>query len=209
MPTNEMLWPVLLPKTVTNRHPTMVMSSILFKEKMTVKKILSLFITIVGCLFVTVLGSNTGQSISLVGILAGLGSGLGYALYSIFGRYALKKYNSITVTLYTFVFASIAMLPTREFRELAELLSNKTALFYSIALGLAATVLPFLLYTKGLTYLESSKASIIATLEPVVATIVGIALFNETVTFYKAAGILLVILAVFILREKKTTQITS
>jgi drug/metabolite transporter (DMT)-like permease len=181
----------------------MVLSVLLFKEQMTKKKLLSLFITIIGCLFVTAFVKNTAQNISLLGILAGIGSGLGYALYSIFGRYALKKYDSTTVTLYTFIFAFIALLPTINFSELAVLLSNKYAVYYSIALGLAATVLPFLFYTRGLSYLETSRASIIATLEPVVATIVGIILFSEPITFYKIVGILLVIFAVFILREKK------
>ncbi len=184
--------------------PTMVMifSAILFKEKMTKRKLVSLFLTFIGCILVTAFAGNAGQNISLTGILAGLGAGLGYALYSIFGRYALKKYDSITVTLYTFVFASIGLIAISNIRGMISLFSNTAALYYAISLGLFATVLPFLLYTKGLSYLETSKASIIATLEPIVATVIGITVFSEPITIFKISGILIVIFALFILREQ-------
>jgi drug/metabolite transporter (DMT)-like permease len=63
-------------------------------------------------------------------------------------------------------------------------------------------VLPFVLYTKGLSQLETSRAAIIATLEPVVATIIGIFLFKESISIIKIIGIALVIVAIAILREK-------
>jgi len=189
--------------------PTIVMifSIILFKEKLTTKKIVSLILTFVGCALVTIFVGKGVQNISLIGILAGLGSGLGYALYSIFGRYALKKYDSITVTVYTFIFASIGLIPLTDLKGMFPLFSNATAICYAMSLGLFATVLPFLLYTKGLTHLESSKASMIATLEPIVATIIGIIMYQEPVTLSKSVGILLVIFAIGNLREKITSEI--
>ncbi|QZY56052.1 DMT family transporter [Crassaminicella profunda] len=180
----------------------MVLSAILFKEKMTKKKIISLLLTFAGCIFVTAFVQDTGQNITISGILAGLGSGLGYALYSIFGRYALKKYNSITVTLYTFIFASVGLIPFADIKKMISLFSNINALYYAAALGIIATVLPFLLYTKGLSYLETSEASIIATLEPIVATIIGVLLYGEPLTLFKILGISLVIYAVSFVREK-------
>lgn len=184
--------------------PTFVMifSALLFKEKMTRKKIISLILTFIGCILVTAFVHNSGQKISLIGILAGLGSGLGYALYSIFGRYALEKYDPLTVTVYTFIVASIGLIPITDIKGMVHLFSNINAVYYGISLGLLATVLPFLLYTKGLTYLETSRASIIATLEPVVGTIIGIIIFNESISIFKIAGVLLIIFAVTILREK-------
>lgn len=181
----------------------MVFSSILFKEKMTKRKIAALILTFVGCVFVTAFVEGAGRNISVPGVLAGLGSGLGYALYSIFGRYALRKYDSITVTLYTFVFASAGLIPTSNIKGLISLLPYNGAWIYAVLLGLLATVLPFLLYTKSLTEIETSKASIIATLEPVVATIIGIFLFGEPVSIFKIIGISLVIFAVSILQEKE------
>ncbi len=186
----------------------MVLSIILFKEKLTTRKIISLVLTFLGCFFVTAFVQGSGQNITFIGILAGLGSGLGYALYSIFGRYALKKYNPVTVTVYTFIFASIGLIPFTDVKEMITLFSNNYALYYALGLSLIATVMPFLLYTKGLSHLDASKASIIATLEPIVATIIGIMYYSEPVTIFKITGIALVILAVSIIRERSQTSTT-
>jgi drug/metabolite transporter (DMT)-like permease len=187
----------------------MIFSSILFKEKLTKRKMAALFLTFTGCAFVTVFVKDAGQNISIVGILAGLGSGLGYALYSIFGRYALKKYDPVTVTFYTFVFASVSLLPVNDIGEFVRAFSDTGVIFYTVLLGMLATVLPFLLYTKALTCLETSKASIIATLEPVVATVIGIVLYGEPVTVYKLLGIGMVIFAVSILAEENDKTCTE
>jgi drug/metabolite transporter (DMT)-like permease len=179
----------------------MVLSIILFKEKLTKRKLLSFFLTFAGCVLVTLTFGGGEQKITFLGVLAGLGSGLGYALYSIFGRYALEKYDSITVTLYTFIFASIGMVPFADMRGMAALFSNMDALVCAVLLGVTATTLPFLLYTRGLSYLETSRASIVATLEPIVAALFGIFIFGEPVTPFKLLGILSVISAVFIIRK--------
>lgn len=182
----------------------MVLSTILFKEKMTSRKIISLVLTFIGCIFVTAFVQGTGHKITVTGILAGLGAGLGYALYSIFGRYALSKYDSITVTLYTFVFACIGIIPVTDVKEMIISFSvNPNAVYYAVALGLIASALPFLLYTKSLSYLETSKASIIATLEPIVATLIGILLYGEPITIFKIVGISIVLFAVSIIDGRK------
>jgi len=181
-------------------------SIFLFKEKLNRQKNISLCLTFIGCLLVTVFGQVTGQKTSSIAILTGLASGLTFGLYSIFGRYALEKYNPMTVTTYTFVFASIGILPIVNLKEMFYIFQNINAIYYGVAIVLLCTVLPFLLYNKGLTYMEASRASIISTLEPVVATIIGIAIFNESITLLKVIGILLVVFAVSMLSKSKKTE---
>ena len=57
----------------------------LFKEKITAVKLTALVMTFMGCILVSGLGQN-GGGITVKGFIIGLGSGLGYALYSIFSR---------------------------------------------------------------------------------------------------------------------------
>ena len=86
-----------------------VLSAILWKEPVTKKKLLALGLTLVGCALVC--GLFAGDlTVTLPGILLGLGAGFFYALYSIFGRYALDHYGSMTVTVWTFLFAGPASL---------------------------------------------------------------------------------------------------
>lgn len=62
--------------------------------------------------------------------------------------------------------------------------------------------LPYLLYTRGLEGLENGKASIMASIEPVVATVVGVIIYHETPTLMSAAGVILVLSAIVLLNVK-------
>ena len=187
----------------------MVLSLILFKEKITKKKLVSLIMTFLGLALVTGAFSNTNK-ISAIALLFGLGSGLGYALYSIFGKFLVDKYSAITITTYTFVVATVFSIPFSGIVQKAELIVSPKGIILALSLALISTVLPFLLYTKGLSSMEAGKASILATVEPFVATIIGITFFKETMTASKIIGMLMVLLAIVILnvnfKSKKTIK---
>lgn len=177
----------------------MVLSAILFHEKITTVKMISLAATFAGCVFVTGLAGGT-EGLNAAGILTGLGAGLGYALYSIFSRYAIERgYHSLTISFYTFVFASIGVLPLADINIIydAGVKDIGIAGFY-LLFALVSTVVPYILYTLGLTGMENSKASIIASIEPVAATVLGIILFHEKMTIHNVVGILLVLGAIVI-----------
>lgn len=184
----------------------MILSVILFKEKITKKKLISLVMTFLGLALVTGAFSSSDK-ISIFALLLGLGSGLGYALYSIFGKFLVDKYSAITITTYTFVIATIFSVPFSEIVQNLDLLISPKGILSALALAVVSTVLPFLLYTKGLYGMEAGKASILATVEPFVATIVGVLFFKETMTSFKIIGMLLVLLAIIILNvNKKSTD---
>ncbi len=183
-----------------------VMSAIFFREKITPIKIIALVLAFCGCGFIT--GVFTGNmGMTPLGILTGLGSGFGYALYSIFGRAALAKYSSLTVTTYTFIVAGICVLP---FCRIGDIIRNTAAqpgvLLHVVLLAAVSTVIPYLLYTAGLRHTEAGKASVMASVEPVVASAVGIILYHEGLTLSAAAGALLVLASVTILNFPQTKQ---
>lgn len=187
-----------------------IFSSILFKESLTTQKVIALMVTFVGCSFVIGILPSSNESISFLGFILGLGSGFFYSLYSIFGKFALKKYNSLTVTVYTFLFATIVITPFSGIWNVLPLFSNLNVWFYIIGLGFFSTMLPFLLYTKGLSVIESSRASILATIEPVVASLLGLIIFHEHLNLWQYFGMILVISAVILVQEtaKKSTKQT-
>lgn len=172
----------------------MVLSFFLFGEKFTKRKLAALIMTFVGCVLVTgVIGDSV--QLSAGGILAGLGAGFGYALYSIFGRYALERgYHSLTITFYTFLVAALGTLVLSDIRTVAETVTAGAPMFlFAVAFGVLCTVIPYLTYTIGLKYVENSKASIIASVEPVTATLLGVVLFGEALTVEGVVGTLLVL----------------
>ena len=181
----------------------MLMSALLFHEKMNSRKIVALLLAFGGCVLVS---GVSGDGITFIGVLLGLGSGIGYGLYSILGTIALRKHSPYTVTTYTFVIAAVGSWfiskPLDMFSKF-ERTDNLTGLIlFCILTALVTAVIPFLCYTLGLRSVEASKAGIIATVEPVVATIVGIICFSETLTILSGMGIVLVLAAVIILNTK-------
>lgn len=175
----------------------MLLSAPLFGERITGKKVLSLILTVLGCVFVTgVLGD--AASLGAGAVLFGLGAGLGYALYSIFSRFALQRgYHSFTISFYTFLFASLAALPLSDGgRIMSVSLSGPFMLFFSAACGIVTTALPYIVYNYGLSSMENSQAAIIASIEPVVATLFGFFVFHEVLTPGNMLGIALVLSAI-------------
>jgi len=183
-----------------------IFSRLIFKESLSSQKMIALVTTFIGCSFVIGILPNNHETISLYGLILGLGSGLFYALYSIFGKVLVKKYHSLTITVYTFLLAAIAITPFSGIWNVIHLFSDIKVWFYVIGLGFLSTMLPFLLYTKGLNAIESSTASIIATIEPVVASLVGFLIFQEKLNLWQYMGIFLVIAAVIITSKKSTKK---
>lgn len=159
----------------------MLMSFFLFKESIDRRKILALCMAFAGCILVT--GILTDKpALTGLGVASGLLSGFGYALYSIFGRYAMQRaYGSITITVYTFLFATIALFPFIKISHIQSCMQGKGfgEVLIIIALIFLVTVAPYLCYTKGLEGMENGRASVVASIEPVMATVVGMLAFGE------------------------------
>ncbi|MCQ2473960.1 MAG: DMT family transporter [Saccharofermentans sp.] len=181
----------------------MILSIIFLKEKINIQKIIALVLAFAGCVLV----SGFGGKVTPLGILVGLGSGLGYGLYSIFGTVALKKYSPYTVTCYTFIVAGIGSIFVANPVELAGKISaidNKLALFGFVLLTSVVTaVIPFLLYTLGLSMTTASKAAVLATVEPAAATLFGVFVMDEAIGPVAVVGIVLVFAAIIVLAIKK------
>jgi len=172
----------------------------LFKEPLTRIKITALIITLFGTGFVVGLIPFNAHAIQYASIIFGLGSGIGFALYTIFSKFALKKYTSLTATTYTFIIAAIALTPFFPYSEKGALLLDLNVLFYSIGLGFLPTAFAYIIYTYGLKQTEASKASILTTVEPVVATLIGIFIFKEAFSTLQMIGMASIIGAVILIQ---------
>lgn len=199
----------------------MIMSVIFFHEKLTCRKMAALILAFCGCACTTGIldglfagaraaaGSSSAAgsgTIQALGILTGIASGFGYALYSIFGNVALKKYSSETVTVYTFVVAALFLAPFCMRPGLLAKIKDGSAMTNALAIGLVSTMLPFLFYTAGLKKTEPGKASVMAFVEPMVATLVSVFIMRQPLSLIGAAGICLIFCSIVLLnlKEKKS-----
>ena len=178
----------------------LLMSAFFFHEKITIQKMIALGIAFSGCVLVS---GFTGGAMAPIAILTGIGSGVGYALYSIFGSVALKRYRPFTVIFYTFFIASIGILPLTDAMGTWNVLSrNMGNMAYGIALGVISTFLPFVFYTDGLKEMEAGKASVLAFAEPMVATLAGILIYHEALQIQNILGIGMILAAIVLLGRK-------
>lgn len=180
----------------------MLLSLLLFKEKMNSKKVLALILAFTGCVLVSGVGGDT--VFSWKGILLGLGSGFFYALYSIFGRYAINRgYGAWTMTFYTFLFCSIGCAFLSDWQVIGGVMAESGAnILWVLGLGFVTAFLPYVLYSTGLEHMESSKASILASVEPVVSALFGVFVFHETLSLWGVLGIAMVLGAIIVLNVK-------
>lgn len=127
------------------------------------------------------------------GLAAGLVAGLTYALYYIFGKKFLHRYATPTIFVYALPFGALFLLPFVDF-------APKTPQTWMLLMGMAAVTSygAFSAYYAGLKRLDATHAAVIATLEPVVASIMAFTLFGESFGMWGYGGSALIIAAVLI-----------
>jgi len=176
---------------------------VVFGEKISKRKLVALVMAFAGCVLVSGITGGVGR-VSAEGLLLGLGSGIGYGLYSIFGRIALEKgYHPMTVSAYTFLFACVGVLPFIKPVEIWEKMNVAPGLWgWALCMVLFSTCMSFTLYTIGLKYMEAGKAAVLATLEPIVTTLVGVVLYKEMLSVIMILGIVMVLGASILISKK-------
>lgn len=179
----------------------MLLSVLLFKERLTKGKLLALASTVTGCLFLSGIITGSWQC-SPEAFITGILSGFGYALYSIFSKYALVRYDSATISVWTFYLASLPLLPfCRPDEMLSCFIYIPDTAVAAAGISILCTVIPYLLYTYGLKYVDAGCASILAMLEPVVGCLIGLTVLGESFTTAKAAGLFFILAAIVILNS--------
>lgn len=176
----------------------MIISVIFFKEKLTLNKVAALVLSFIGCAFVSgIVGSALRVSTSA--LIFGLLTGFGYSLYTIFGsRLVLRGYKTFTIIFYTFLFALAgALIILLVSGDHAAISYSPEVWFWAFLMAIFNTILPYFFYTAGLRSMDASKAPIIATVEPVAATVLGL-FYGEKLSIFGVLGIILVLSSVVI-----------
>ena len=185
----------------------MLMSALLFKEALTRQKVLACAMAFLGCFFVAGIIGNAAP-VPLGGIALGLVAALFYALYSIFGRFALNRhYHPLTVTVYSFIFATVAAMPFVDYGSFFALVQSTPRVpLLLLTVAIFSSALPLLCYTLGLARVETGQASIMASIEPVVATVISAVVFKEALGLWGLLGIAMVLGAIVVLNLPARTQ---
>jgi len=170
-----------------------ILARLFLKEPLNAAKVFALLLTVGGIFLVVGAYAPANLEVSPKILLTGLLSGITYGLYAIFGRPLAGHLSPAVILSYALAFGSalliVAALPTLD--TLIRLPAGSYLLL--LMLSVVHTALAFALYTFGIRHLGAGRAAIVATIEPVVAGILGVTLLNEELTALKALGALLVL----------------
>ena len=182
----------------------LIISVVLFKEKLTSRKIFCLVIALIGCLFVSGVLETSGFKWSGWGIIAGLLSALTWAIYGVFSKIAIKKnYSTLTILFYNFFICSVFLIPFTQWDLFITYTATNT--LENIILGIVfyaiiTIVLPYFLFNYALKYMDNGEATILyGGAEPIAATIFGALIFAEYPSILNMIGIIITILSLSLL----------
>lgn len=177
----------------------LLFSALLFKEKITRLKLIALALTVAGGVLVSGI-CNQQQSVPWTIVVSGVASGLLYGLYSIFGKIALRKYDTLTLVFYTFVSGSAGCLLAGDLPHTWEICRSQPDLLpYLAGCSIVCTVLPYFTYTWGLNQTTAGRASILVAVEPLICAVMGMAVYGEDHHWLKICGVAAILAAIMLL----------
>lgn len=176
-----------------------VMARFLFGELITMRKVLAIGLMIVGCMLVLEVPGRSEISFSTAGLLYGLGAGFTFALYNVTSKFALQKYSVLTVTLYTFLFSALGLMPFAGAGVSADLFFEPGVWYWIFLLMTLPTLFAYGFYLVGLQKIESGRATLAAVTELLVAVLLGVLIAGDAFSLMMGMGILLVVTAVLMI----------
>lgn len=185
----------------------MLFSVLFLKERLTPLKLISLVCMLIGCCLVS--GVVGGLKFDLIGIALGILSGISYAAYNLLTKVAMQRGSSpVSATLYGFLAMTLVALCLCDVPSMAGVLSTKPAMMLPLMVlfGVMTCFLPYILYTLSMKTLPAGTAASLAIVEPLAATLFGVFLLNQALDAFSVVGIMLILLAVFLLGKDEATS---
>ncbi|MDR2891888.1 MAG: EamA family transporter [Deltaproteobacteria bacterium] len=180
-----------------------VAARIFFKESLTIAKLAALVIAAAGVALLCLSGGGIPQDSDIEGVLYGLASGLLFSGHFLFSKVNLERFSAVTIYMYGLCTGALFMLPLVDFQPKGT--DDWVCLF---GIGAICTYLGYVIYCAGLRRLDAGKTAILCNLEPVLATIMAVLIWDEMFSLLGWLGASMVLVAVFlvILDKQKTQQ---
>lgn len=174
-------------------------------ERLTRVHLVALLLTLAGSALVAQVYQPGLLRLNALGIVWGLLSGLTYGLWSVFNKVGVRHTNPWTLQCYGMLVGSVVLLMLQPLAPLAGALQSPATVLWLVLLALGPTVGASVAYAAGVRTVPVSVASLIATLEPVLAALLAYLALGETLSAGQIAGGALILAAVWLLRPRMAT----
>lgn len=181
----------------------MFASAVIFREKITFRKMAAVCMAVTGCAFVS--GIVHGSlAYPLPAYLWGIAAAVGYASYSIVAGILLKRYHAVTVLFYSFLTAAAGGCVLIDLKELAGMTAAAPeAGLWMAAAAFVCNICPYFCYNLALEDMEASRVAVIASIEPAVASLLGVVVMKEQMDIFGVIGVGFIFAAIVVLNRKK------
>ncbi|QWU45978.1 DMT family transporter [Bacillus sp. NP247] len=192
---------------VTSATPAfmVIFAALILKEKLTARRLLSTIIATIGVIIV--IGWDIEIGSYFIGTIILVGAAITWALLSIYVKIASARFSSLVITTYAIFFSLFFITPSMiwEFQSTSIEAINTYVILGILYLGIVSTAGAFFLWNKGLELMDASIGSLFFFFQPIVGSILGWLLLNETLSSNFFIGGILIICSVIITTFEKRT----
>ncbi|WP_088362255.1 DMT family transporter [Bacillus cereus] len=190
---------------VTSATPAfmVIFAALILKEKLTARRLLSTIIATIGVIIV--IGWDIEIGSYFMGTIILVGAAITWALLSIYVKTASARFSSLVITTYAIFFSLFFITPFMiwELQTSSIGTVNTYVILGVLYLGIVSTAGAFFLWNKGLELMDASIGSLFFFFQPIVGSLLGWLLLNETLNSNFFIGGILIICSVFITTFEK------
>ena len=179
----------------------------IFNEKITSIKVFSVILVLIGCTLVTGLIEENSLNISLLGIIAGIGSAIFWAIYSVSSRKSIDMgRHTFTILFYSLITITLVIIPFTNFTQITDFVYLNTIpnIIFLMLHSLVSFALPYICITISLNHLDAGTAVILSSGEPIAALLFGMIFYSEIPTVLMVCGVFITIIALVILSRSSS-----
>ncbi|PGT17830.1 DMT family transporter [Bacillus cereus] len=190
---------------VTSATPAfmVIFAALILKEKLTARRLLSTIIATIGVIIV--IGWDIEIGSYFIGTIILVGAAITWALLSIYVKIASAQFSSLVITTYAIFFSLFFITPFMiwEIQSTSIEAVNTYVILGVLYLGIVSTAGAFFLWNKGLELMDASIGSLFFFFQPIVGSLLGWFLLNETLNSNFFIGGILIICSVLITTLEK------
>ena len=181
-----------------------LISRVFFHEPLTRNKIIAIIINIAGCILTVTGGDFSDMKISGFGIIMGIMAGFTYALLPILSRTGADDEDPFSAAFYGQAFGALLLFfLIRPYNGIGTAFTLPMLLVF-IGFGIVPSAMGYIVYYAGLSRItENSIVPVLASVETVVAALIGLIVFGQALSITKIVGIALVLISIAIMNRKK------
>ena len=189
-----------------------ITSAIIIKEKITVRKIIGIILGLIGaCILILNSGDISFENDFFTGNILVLINATSYAIYLVLVKTLMKRYNPITVMFYVFIFGLIFVLPfgIDEIQKI-DLTTFNEQIYLKIGfVVICTTFIAYMFNAFALKSLNPSVVSVYIYLQPLLASLIAIALNSDSLSLVKIFSAIFIFSAVFLVSIPSKKVITN